>query len=135
MTEDVKRGEIREKEPAWIQAGGEDTVLKCEARWSDVRFWGFHLSSLVSALSLEPGLFIRGWGKSWIPQCEIGSDANPDRLVIKKPLEEEETEQEGRGEKVCFLPHTLIFLSCLEHIVRLLDATHCFILTYDLLWP
>lgn len=89
MTEDVKRGRKRRKKPAWLDAGGVESwnvKLGC-----DVCFWAFHLSSPLSALSLELGLFIRGWGGSWIPQCEIGRDANPDRLVIKKPSERKKT--------------------------------------------
>lgn len=57
----------------------------------------FHPSSPLSPLSLEPRLFIRGWGGSWMPQCEIRRDANPDRLVIKKPSERRKRRSSGRG--------------------------------------
>lgn len=85
----LKGGERGEKKPAWLDAGGvESWNVKLG---SDVCFWAFHLSSTLSAPSLELGLFIRGWRGSWIPQCEIGRDANPDRLVIKKSSERKKT--------------------------------------------
>lgn len=41
------------------------------------------------------------------PQCEIGRDANPDRLVIKKPSERRKTQsgEEGVGGRECERRH------------------------------
>lgn len=52
--------------------------------WAFVLFMCLH--HLICPL-LGAGLFIREWAGRWKPQCEIGRDANPDRLVIKKPSE------------------------------------------------
>lgn len=88
----LKGGEKRGKRAGLARRGWCD-ALKC-----DVRFPVFHLSSPLSAPSLELRLFIRGGGEgSWIPQCEIGRDANPDRLVIKKPLESKRRQRRRGG--------------------------------------
>lgn len=103
----------------WILGGGDALV------------WVFHLSSPLSALSLEPGMFIRGWGGSWIPQYEIGRDANPDRLVIKNPSERRKRQsgEEGRGRASREDIVALLLILIRQHIN--FDPKHLFFFSHN----
>lgn len=93
----LKGGEKRGKELALARRGWCG-LLKCEAR--------LVMCALEFFICLHPCLFCP-WSRGCsledeaeaTPQSEIERDANPDRLVIKKPSEKRKS-QSRKGERV-----------------------------------